>query len=292
MIRPTIEKIDEIIDKLKELQATIATIEDKPLEFSESQENNDKSLSIEQLLNAVGQKSAGESIDTLKQVLQNTLIDGFSSYPQNSNQATTQVLAKLPSLSQSRLEKLRTDDIPKLLRIDSVAKVKKQVWQGQSPFTEEAQNLYFIQKEIDKQIQKNIEAAKERRWNKHIQPLRDEIEILLSPYGDFLQKYITLDVKNLSLGNTSPLGKVIHEFEKIRYQVKTEAEQSAPQTPAEIGQENKAINKPNRKIFGDKFEAWGFSINYKNLWYKIKNWPRVVKRIKAIRNFIECKLKK
>ncbi len=251
MIRPTIEKIDEIIDKLKELQTTIATIKDKPLEFPESQENNNKSLSIDQLINAVGQKSAGESIDTLKQVLQKSLIDGFSSYPQNSNQATTQVLAMLPSLSQSRLKKLLKDDIPQLLADDRISKVKKQVWHGESPFTEEAQNLHFIQKEIDKQIQINIEAAKERRWNKHTQPLRDEIEILLSPYGDFLQKYITLDVKDLlSSGNTSPLGRVIHEFEKIRYRVKTEAEQSAPQKPAGTGQKDMDKNKDqDRQLF-------------------------------------------
>ena len=62
------------------------------------------------------------------------------------------------------LRKLRTDVIPKLLSIDSVAKVKKQVWQGESPITEEAQTLQAIKKEIDKQIQKSIEAAKLARW--------------------------------------------------------------------------------------------------------------------------------
>ncbi len=64
--------------------------------------------------------------------------------------------------------------------------------------------------------------------------------------------------------------------------------------PAETGQKDKAINKPNsksHKIFDDKFKVWGLSINYKNLWHKIKNWPCVVKRIEAIRNFIKRKLK-
>ena len=64
---------------------------------------------------------------------------------------------------------------------------------------------------------------------------------------------------------------------------------------ADAEQGKKAINKPNnqsRQILGDEFEIWGLSINYKNLWHKIKNWPCVAKRIKAIRNFIECKLKK
>ncbi len=232
MKRPTIEKIDEIIDKLSELQTTIATIKDKPLDFPENQEKSGKSLSIAQLINVVGQKSAGESIDTLAQVIKKS-IDGFSSYPQNSNQATTQVLARLPSLSQSMLKKLLKDDIPKLLADDRISKVKKQVWHGESPFTEEAQNLHFVRKEIDKQIQENIEAAKERRWNKHIQPLRDEIDILFSPYSDFLQKYIMLDIDDLSLGNTSPLDKLIHEFKKIRYRIKTEAEQPASQKPLE-----------------------------------------------------------
>ena len=48
----------------------------------------------------------------------------------------------------------------------------------------------------------------------------------------------------------------------------------------------KVVNKPNgksRKIFGDKFEVWGLSINYKNSWHKIKNWPCVVRGIKKIR---------
>ena len=62
---------------------------------------------------------------------------------------------------------------------------------------------------------------------------------------------------------------------------------AAPKKPAETRQENKAINKPNdksHKIFGDKFELpWGPSINYKNLWHKIKNWPSVARRIKKIR---------
>ncbi len=56
--------------------------------------------------------------------------------------------------------------------------------------------------------------------------------------------------------------------------------------PAETEQENKAINKPNgesHKIFGDKFEVWGLSINYKNSWHKIKNWPCVARGIKKIR---------
>ena len=42
---------------------------------------------------------------------------------------------------------------------------------------------------------------------------------------------------------------------------------------AGTGGGNKVINKPNGKspkIFGDKFEVWGLSINYKNLWHKIK----------------------
>lgn len=63
---------------------------------------------------------------------------------------------------------------------------------------------------------------------------------------------------------------------------------------AETGQEKETISKPNsqnRKIFGDKFELWGLSINYKNLWHFIKSWPCVTKRIKTIRNFIKCKLK-
>lgn len=65
--------------------------------------------------------------------------------------------------------------------------------------------------------------------------------------------------------------------------------------PAETRQGNKTTNKPNSKtgkILGDKLELWGLSINYKNLWYKIKNCPCVAKRIKAIRTFIQCKLKK
>ena len=65
--------------------------------------------------------------------------------------------------------------------------------------------------------------------------------------------------------------------------------------PAETGRGNEAINKPNskaRKIFGDEFGIWGLSINYKNLWHKIKNLACIAKKIKAIRNFIECKLKK
>ncbi len=75
----------------------------------------------------------------------------------------------------------------------------------------------------------------------------------------------------------------------------SQVKQDLAKLSAETPQENKAINKPNgksHKIFGDKFELpWGPSINYKNLWHKIKNWPCVVKRIEAIRNFIKRKLK-
>ena len=63
-------------------------------------------------------------------------------------------------------------------------------------------------------------------------------------------------------------------------------EDLAQQKPAETEQEKKAINKPNgksHKIFGDKFEVWGLTINYKNSWHKIKNWPCVARRIKKIR---------
>ena len=61
-----------------------------------------------------------------------------------------------------------------------------------------------------------------------------------------------------------------------------------PVKPAETGQENEAINKPNgksRKIFGDKFEVWGLLINYKNLWHKIKNchvWQGELKKIRKL----------
>ena len=44
-------------------------------------------------------------------------------------------------------------------------------------------------------------------------------------------------------------------------------------------------NSKNRKIFGDKFKLWGLSINYKNLWHKIKNWLCVARGIKKIRKF-------
>ncbi len=55
---------------------------------------------------------------------------------------------------------------------------------------------------------------------------------------------------------------------------------------ADAEQENKATNKPNiktRKILGDEFGICGLSINYKNLWHKIKNWPCVAGGIKKIR---------
>lgn len=37
-----------------------------------------------------------------------------------------------------------------------------------------------------------------------------------------------------------------------------------------------ASDSKDRKILGDKFELWGFSINYKNLWHKVKNWFRFI----------------
>jgi len=37
------------------------------------------------------------------------------------------------------------------------------------------------------------------------------------------------------------------------------------------------------KIFGDNFEALGFSMNFKNLWHEIKNWSCVARGIKKIR---------
>ncbi len=224
MIRPTIEKIDEIIDRLKELQATIANIEDKPPEFSKHKEADKTFLLTKKLL-----RLAAGLVPLMSEAEREKALQGGFQHeiPLFSNiyEYVSHVSAELPGLSQSQLKKLLKDDIPHLLADESVSKIKEQVWPGESPFTKGAQNLHFIRTVIDKQIKKNIEAAKERGRNKHIQPLRDEIDILLSPYDDFLQKYITLDVKDLSSGNTSSLSKVIHEFEKIRYRVKTETEQ-------------------------------------------------------------------
>ena len=66
--------------------------------------------------------------------------------------------------------------------------------------------------------------------------------------------------------------------------------------PAETGQGNKAINKPNskfRKIFGDTISLpWCPSINYKNLWHKIKNWPYVARGIKKIRKLFRMQAEK
>lgn len=58
------------------------------------------------------------------------------------------------------------------------------------------------------------------------------------------------------------------------------------ETRQETEQEKQAINKPNgksHKIFGDEFEVWGLSINYKNFWHKTKNRPCVARGIKKIR---------
>ncbi len=70
----------------------------------------------------------------------------------------------------------------------------------------------------------------------------------------------------------------------------TEQAKLAAEKPAEKRDENKAISTPNdksRKIFGDKFVVWGLSINYKNSWHKIKNWPCVARGIRKIRKLFK-----
>jgi hypothetical protein len=255
MVRPTVENLSEIISKLKELQAIVANIEDRPLEFPESQENNNKSLSIDQLMNAVGRKSAG--VDALLQFI------NFSSYPQNINQATAQVLARLPSLSQSRLKKLLKDDIPQLLADDRISEVKKQVWHGESPLTEEAQNLYYIRREIQKQIQKNIEAAKTARWEKHVRPLINKIELLLFPFWDYLKEHgsyrryqnvILMDL--IRRADPTSLPEVINEFERVKYKLKVESQQSTPKNSAETGRKTKPVKETEAEKLERRFQPW------------------------------------
>ena len=48
MVNPTTENIDEIIDKLKELQTTIANIKDRPLEFPTCENKDNKSITQKQ----------------------------------------------------------------------------------------------------------------------------------------------------------------------------------------------------------------------------------------------------
>ena len=127
----------------------------------------------------------------------------------------------------------------------------------------------------------------------HIKPLIVQLDTNITPWLPFMKPYINTKglMEAIKIAESDTLSDAIYEFAKIQKVVEMEEKQGS----AETEQENKAINKPEnktRKIFGDKFEVCGLPIYHKNLWYKIKNWPCVAKIIKAIRNLIECKLKK
>ena len=128
MIRPTIEKIDKIIYKLKELQTTIANIEDRPPEFPTCDIKDNKSITIEQFIKA----AAGQSFELTKNEkskmptnpeLLAEFMDLYS--PQKSFEKALRIL---PTLSMDNLKKLLNDDIPKLLAIDSIS--KKEIFPG------------------------------------------------------------------------------------------------------------------------------------------------------------------
>ena len=153
------------------------------------------------------------------------------------------VMAILPTLSMDTLRKLLEDVIPRLLCDDTVPKVKKKVWHGESPFTEEAQRLHFIQEAIEQQIEKNIEEAKEVRWLKHIRPLIDEIERLLFPFWDYLKKHGSYGrnqnvvfMKIIRQGRLPSLAEVIRELERIKYKLEVESKQPTHEKPAETEQ--------------------------------------------------------
>ena len=238
MLCPTIKNITEIIEKLKELQITIANIEDIPLEFPEYKKTDDKSLTVDQLISLAAGHGHGLSDDKFAKMVESS--------PESLNllivpqAVSSRIVEKLPTLPMDTLKKLLKDDIPRLLCDDTVSKVKKQVWHGESPFTEEAQTLYYIQKAIDAQIKKNIEAAKVARWQKHVQSLIDEIERFLFPFWDYIKEYSSYGcyanvviMEIIRNGRLSSLPEVIREFERIKYKMEVESKHLVPEEPPE-----------------------------------------------------------
>jgi len=239
MLCPTIKNISEIIEKLKELQITIANIEDMPLEFPEYKKTDDKSLTVEQLISLAAGHGHGLSDDKFAKMVESS--------PETLNllivpqAVSSRIVEKLPTLPMDTLKKLLEDDIPRLLCDDTVPKVKKQVLHNESFFTKEGQSLHFIQEAIKRQIEKNIEEAKVSRWQKHVRPLIDKIERLLFPFWDYIKEYSSYGcyanvviMEIIRNGLLSSLPEVIREFERIKYKMEVESKQRVPEEPSEI----------------------------------------------------------
>jgi len=291
MIRPTIEKIDKIIYKLKELQTTIANIEDRPPEFPTCDIKDNKSITIEQFIKA----AAGQSFELTKNEkskmptnpeLLAEFMDLYS--PQKSFEKALRIL---PTLSMDNLKKLLNDDIPKLLAIDSIS--KKEIFPGSissagtscaGPIIRDSDAMHklkIIQFYVEQQIKKNIEAAKAARRQKHVRPLIDEIKLLLFPFWPFLtvwgswyleeRTHIESAIKS---AKSEDLTEVINEFERIKYKLEVESQQSAPQKPAETEQENKDAKREREGLIQPKPPE----IFQKILWiqkYGRKHWKLV-----------------
>ncbi len=259
MIEPTVKNITEIIGKLESLKAKKQNLEKIPLDFPKGEDTSNEISTIEQLINV----AVGQSPD----IFQNQSGQAPGDLPIDENlalsspdEAYKMVLKKLPSLSVEALKKLLDNEIPE---------TRVKILSGEIPVTirplsisaagcgygsyeqaressVEGKRLQEIQCSAEFELKKKVEEAKERRWERHIEPLIDEIERLLFPFRGHLKGHgFYKDAENvmevIRQGDLSSISEVIKKLERIRYKLEVESQQSSSEKPAETEQKGKSI---------------------------------------------------
>lgn len=250
MNKPTIEDMSKVIHKLRALQ----TIENQPLEFPEFDSEDNEPFSIEQLVEAAGGHTPKLSLDPKSQVPTSEHLEVLFASP-SPRQALVRVREKLPTLPMDTLKKLRDDVIPRLLA--SVPKIEIVPLSPLDPSgpgfvptnTEVGHWLTVIKEDVECQIEQNIEAAKATKRQKHVRPLKLEVERLLFPFWDYLRRHGSCGSKEQviymeMLRESGPLllPEIIAEFESIKFKLEVEAR---PQSEhVRTAQEGKTVEGP------------------------------------------------
>ncbi len=258
MLRPTVKDISGIIKKLKALKKKQVAFVNAKYKVSDS--DIDKladrldaartSLlwqyagSVEELI----KKAAGFDVTLMEPPLIDEII---------SDRPTKTLVRAISALPMDELQKLLDKFLPELFQnTKTTADNKRHIHQIKNSISRELERKKKCKSDPAKLIEALRKYEPIRRkpkgyWPKAIQDLIDQIDMLLGPYLDYFkengtsgkwgQVYIELFLK---AGITPNLDDMIHELIKIRYRVKIEAEQSAPQKPAATGQETKTDEEP------------------------------------------------
>jgi len=114
-------------------------------------------------------------------------------------------------------------------------------------------------------LKDKLKRARQEYWQKNIQPLIKEVDKLLFPHWNYLTLYGSWSLEEkirieAAIKSKVPadLDEVICELDKIRYRVNIEAEQSAPPNPADTKRNKKKTTKKittKAKKAGEKGES-------------------------------------